>query len=116
MNKITFSNKKHGKINMSIADIEAWRIYMSDDKPQQPSQKVPEIINLHPQADVEVLKKGRGRPKKIIFQPAIIPEIIPEPEPEPEPEPIHQHPEPEIKRKVGRPRKIIQVNHHQYLA
>ena len=106
--KITFSNKKHGKINMSIADIEAWRIYMSDDKQQQPSQKVPEIINLHPQADVEVLKKGRGRPKKIIFQPAIIPE--------PEPEPIHQHPEPEIKRRVGRPRKIIQVNHHQYLA
>ena len=103
--KIIFNNKTHGKINMSIADIEAWRIYMSDDKPQQLSQKVPEIINLHPQSDVEVLKKGRGRPKKIIFQPAIIPE----------PELMHQHPvhepepEPEIKRKVGRPRKIQQV-------
>ena len=111
MNQITFTNKKHGKINMNIADIEAWKIYMSDDK-QPPHED--KIINLHPQPNVEVLKKGRGRPKKIIFQPAIIPEIIPEPEPEPEP--IHQHPEPEIKRKVGRPRKIIQVNHHQYLA
>ena len=113
MNKITFSNKIHGKINMNIADIEAWKIYMSDDKPQ-PSQKVPEIINLHPQADVEVLKKGRGRPKKII-------QVVPVPVPEP----VHQHPEPvftskgsdqgepepELKRKVGRPKKILFIGH-----
>ena len=120
--KITFSNKKHGKINMSIADIEAWRIYMSDDKPQQPSQKVPEIINLHPQADIEVLKKGRGRPKKLS---QVVPEILPEPEPEPEP--IHQHPppvftskgsdqgepepEPQLKRRVGRPKIILFIGH-----
>ena len=113
MNQITFSNKIHGKINMNILDLIAWKAYISDDKPQQPSQKVPEIINLHPQTDVEVLKKGRGRPKKIIFQPAII---------IPEPEPIHQHPapepepEPQLKRGVGRPRKIIQVNHHHCSA
>ena len=110
MNQITFSNKIHGKINMNILDLIAWKAYMSDEKQQQPSQKVPEIINLHPQSDVEVLKKGRGRPKKIIFQPAII-----IPEPEPEPEPIHQHPEPEpepqLKRKVGRPKKILFIGH-----
>ena len=108
---IIFTNKTHGQINMSISDIEAWKIYMSDDKPKQPSQKVPEIINLYPQADVEVLKKGRGRPKKLS---QIVPEIIPEPEPEP----IHQHPEPEpepeqqLKRKVGRPKKgILFIGH-----
>ena len=50
MNQITFSNKIHGKINMNILDLIAWKAYISDDKPQQPSQKVPEIINLHPQA------------------------------------------------------------------
>ena len=103
--KIIFTNKIHGKINMNIADIEAWKIYMSDDK-QPPHED--KIINLHPQADIEVLKKGRGRPKKIIFQPAII---------IPEPEPIHQHPEPEpepeleVKRRVGRPKKILFIGH-----
>ena len=100
MNQITFTNKTHGKVNFSMIDLIAWRKYTDvEELPQQP-----EIINLHPQADVEVLKKGRGRPKK---QSQVVPEIIPEPEPEP----IHQHPEPEVKRKVGRPRKIIQVNH-----
>ena len=70
-------------------------------------EEQPEIINLHPQADqIAEPKKGRGRPKKQ-FQPAIIPEIIPELI-------IHQHPapepapEPEVKRKVGRPKKLIQ--------
>ena len=123
MNKITFSNKTHGKLDFTMADLIAWKAYMSDDKPQQPSQKVPEIINLHPQTDVEVLKKGRGRPKKIIFQPAIIIPVasqLARMQPEPEPEPIHQHPAPEpvpeLKRKVGRPRKIIQVNHHHCSA
>ena len=107
--KITFSNKTHGKLNFTMTDLIAWKAYISDDKLPPRKDK---IINLHPQADVEVLKKGRGRPKKIIFQPAIIPE----------PEPIHQHPvhepepEPEIKRRVGRPRKIIQVNHHHCSA
>ena len=108
MNNIIFSNKTHGKVNFTMADLIAWKAYMSDDK-QPPHED--KIINLHPQAEPEVLKKGRGRPKKIIFQPAII-------IPEPEPEPIHQHPEPapepepEIKRKVGRPRKIQQVIQH----
>ena len=113
MNQITFTNKTHGKVNFTMADFIAWKAYMSDDKQ-------PEIINLHPQADVEVLKKGRGRPKKIIFQPAII-------IPEPEPEPIHQHPapvftskgsdqvepepSPQLKRGVGRPRKILFIGH-----
>ena len=119
MNNIIFSNKTHGKLDFTMADLIAWKAYMSDDKPQQPSQKVPEIINLHPQSDVEVLKKSRGRPKKIIFQPAIIPE----------PEPIHQHPapapvftskgsdqgepepEPQLKRRVGRPKIILFIGH-----
>ena len=101
MNQITFTNKTHGKVNFAMSDFIAWKAYMSDEKlPQQPDQ----IINLHPQA--EVLKKGRGRPKKIIFQPAII---------IPEPGPIHQHPAlepvPEHKRKVGRPRKILFIGH-----
>ena len=116
MNQSTFSNKIYGKLKMSIADIEAWRIYMSDDK-QPPHED--KIINLHPQPNVEVLKKGRGRPKKII-QPAIIPEIIPELI-------IHQHPvftskgsdqgelapspEPQLKRGVGRPKKILFIGH-----
>ena len=106
MNKITFSNKTHGKLDFTMADLIAWKAYMSDDKQ-------PEIINLHPQADIEVLKKGRGRPKKIIFQPAII-------IPEPEPEPIHQHPapapepEPQLKRRVGRPKKALQHIIQQY--
>ena len=110
MNQITFTNKTHGKVNFTMADFIAWKAYMSDDKQ-------PEIINLHPQADIEVLKKGRGRPKKII-QVVPVPEIIPELiiHQHPKPEPIHQHPEPEVKRKVGRPRKIIRVNHHQYLT
>ena len=106
MNNIIFSNKTHGKVNFTMADLIAWKAYMSDDK-QPPHED--KIINLHPQADVEVLKKGRGRPKKIIFQPVIIPE--------PEPELIiHQHPEPEpeVKRRVGRPRKIIQQIIQQY--
>ena len=108
MNNIIFSNKKHGKVNFTMSDFIAWKAYTSDDKQ-------PEIINLHPQPNVEVLKKGRGRPKKIIFQPVIIPEpacSVKDRQPyEVEPEPIHQHPEPEpeIKRKVGRPRKIQQV-------
>ena len=109
MNQITFSNKIHGKVNFTMSDFIAWKAYISDDKPQQPSQKVPEIINLHPQADqIAEPKKGRGRPKKL-FQPVIIPE--------PEPEPIHQHPapapepKPEVKRKVGRPKKILFIGH-----
>ena len=44
--KIIFTNKIHVKINMNIADIEAWKIYMSDDK-QPPHED--KIINLHPQ-------------------------------------------------------------------
>ena len=95
--KIIFTNKTHGKLNMSMIDLIAWRKYTDvEELPQQP-----EIINLHPQADqIAEPKKGRGRPKKL----PVVPEIIPEPELEP----IHQHPEPEVKRKVGRPRKIIQ--------
>ena len=113
MNQITFTNKTHGKLDFTMADLIAWKAYMSDDKQ-------PEIINLHPQPNVEVLKKGRGRPKKIIFQPVIIPEIIPELI-------IHQHPvftskgsdqgepepapEPQLKRGVGRPKKILFIGH-----
>ena len=52
MNKITFSNKTHGKLDFTMADLIAWKAYMSDDKQ-------PEIINLHPQAEPEVLKKQR---------------------------------------------------------
>ena len=103
--KIIFNNKTHGKINMSRIDLIAWRKYTDvEELPQQP-----EIINLHPQA--EVLKKGRGRPKKII-------QVVPVPEPEPEP--IHQHPppapepEPQLKRKVGRPKKALQQVIQQY--
>ena len=122
--KIIFTNKTHGKINMSMIDLIAWRKYTDvEELPQQP-----EIINLHPQPNVEVLKKGRGRPKKII-------QVVPVPEPEPEP--IHQHPppvftskgsdqgapvftskgsdqrepEPELKRGVGRPKKILFIGH-----
>ena len=111
MNQITFTNKTHGKVNFTMADFIAWKAYMSDDKQ-------PEIINLHPQADVEVLKKGRGRPKKIIFQPAIIIPVasqLARMQPEPEPEPIHQHPAPEpepeleVKRRVGRPKKYFSL-------
>ena len=102
MNQITFSNKKHGKINMNMIDLIAWRKYTDVEEQPQPDK----IINLHPQPDQIIEpKRGRGRPKKL----PVVPEIIPEPEP------IHQHPppapepEPEIKRKVGRPRKIQQV-------
>ena len=116
MNKITFSNKTHGKLDFTMADFIAWKAYMSDDKPQQPSQKVPEIINLHPQADVEVLKKGRGRPKKII---QVVPVPVPEPvHQHPEPAPVFTskgsdqgEPEPELKRGVGRPKKILFIGH-----
>ena len=110
MNNIIFSNKKHGKVNFTMSDFIAWKAYMSDDKLPHEDK----IINLHPQADQIIEpKKGRGRPKKL-SQPAIIPEIIPELI-------IHQHPvftskgsdqgepEPQLKRKVGRPRKIQQV-------
>ena len=80
-----------------MADLIAFRKYTD-------VEEQPEIINLHPQADVELPKKGRGRPKTL-FQPAIIPE--------PESELIiHQHPapepEPEVKRKVGIPKKALQ--------
>ena len=100
--------------NFSMIDLIAWRKY-TDVEEQPPHED--KIINLHPQADVEVLKKGRGRPKKIIFQPAIIPE----------PELMHQHPapvftskgsdqgepepEPQLKRRVGRPKKILFIGH-----
>ena len=116
MNKITFSNKTHGKLDFTMADFIAWKAYISDEKLPPREDK---IINLHPQADQIIEpKKGRGRPKKIIFQPAII---------IPEPEPIHQHPapvftskgsdqgepepEPQLKRRVGRPRKILFIGH-----
>ena len=116
MNQITFSNKIHGKVNFSMIDLIAWRKYTDVEELPQPDK----IINLHPQADIEVLKKGRGRPKKIIFQPVIIPEpacSVKDRQPyEVEPEPIHQHPapapepepKPEVKRKVGRPKKALQ--------
>ena len=110
MNQITFTNKTHGKVNFSMIDLIAWKAYMSDDKQR-------EIINLHPQAEPEVLKKGRGRPKKIIqVVPVPVPELI-----------IHQHPvftskgsdqgelapspEPQLKRGVGRPKKILFIGH-----
>ena len=121
MNKITFSNKTHGKLDFTMADLIAWKAYMSDDK-QPPHED--KIINLHPQpacsvkdrqpyeVEPEVLKKGRGRPKKIIQVvpvPEIIPELIIHQHPAPKPEP-----EPQLKRKVGRPRKIIQHIIQQY--
>ena len=109
MNQITFTNKTHGKVNFTMSDFIAWKAYMSDEKLPPREDK---IINLHPQADQIIEpKKGRGRPKKIIFQPAII---------IPEPEPIHQHPapepepEPQLKRKVGRPKKALQQVIQQY--
>ena len=130
MNQITFSNKIHGKINMNIMDLIAWKAYISDEKLPPHEDK---IINLHPQpacsvkdsqpyeVEPEVQKKGRGRPNKLS---QVVPEIIPacsvkdrQPyEVEPEPEPIHQHPEPEpqIKRKVGRPKKALQQVLQQY--
>ena len=113
MNQITFSNKNHGKVNFSMIDLIAWRKYTDVEEQPQPDK----IINLHPQAEPEVLKKGRGRPKKlsqVVPVPEIIPELI-----------IHQHPvftskgsdqgepapspEQQLKRGVGRPRKIQQV-------
>ena len=108
-NKITFSNKIHGNLDFTMSDLIAWRKY-SDDEEQ------PEIINLHPQADqIAEPKKGRGRPKKL-FQvvPEIIPELIIHQHPAPacsvkDRQPYEVEPEPEIKRKVGRPRKIIEV-------
>ena len=120
MNQITFTNKTHGKVNFSMIDLIAWRKYT--DVEELPHED--KIINLHPQpacsvkdrqpyvVEPKVLKKGRGRPKKI-FQ------VVPVPEPEPEPELIiHQHPEPEpepeIKRKVGRPKKALQHIIQQY--
>ena len=115
MNNIIFSNKTHGKVNFSMIDLIAWRKYTDVEEQPQPDK----IINLHPQADqIAEPKKGRGRPKKL-SQPAIIPE--------PEPEPIHQHPppapvftskgsdqgepEPQLKRGVGRPKKILFIGH-----
>ena len=114
MNQITFTNKTHGKVNFSMIDLIAWRKY-TDVEEQPPHED--KIINLHPQPNVEVLKKGRGRPKKII-QVVPVPEIIPELI-------IHQHPvftskgsdqgepapEPQLKRGVGRPKKILFIGH-----
>ena len=101
-----------------MIDLIAWRKY-TDVEEQPPRED--KIINLHPQADQIVEpKKGRGRPKKII-------QVVPVPEPETEP--IHQHPppvftskgsdqgkpapspEPQLKRGVGRPKKILFIGH-----
>ena len=66
MNNIIFSNKTHGKVNFSMIDLIAWRKYTDVEEQPQPDK----IINLHPQADVEVLKKGRGCAVPVTIDPS----------------------------------------------
>ena len=128
--KIIFSNKTYGKINFDLTDLLSWKSHIVEEFALVKME--PETVHQHPEP-VSDIKRGRGRPKKqSVPEPEPAPEPVPEPAPEPEPEPAPEPvPEPErkrgrpkklivdevvqIKRRVGRPKKV-QLNHHHCSA
>ena len=102
--KIIFSNKTYGKINFDLTDLLSWKSHIVEEFALVKME--PETVHQHPEP-VSDIKRGRGRPKKqSVPEPEPAPEPVPEPVPEPEPEPAPE-PVPEPERKRGRPKKLI---------